>query len=110
MIGKPLVPSRLRNLSPAQRRLVELIQSINYGRIENILVRGGEPVLDPPPRVVREIKFSGTNDPRPERGLADFALKEQHRELFRVLDQLGDGVLAVLTVKAGLPFLAELAG
>jgi len=35
-------------LSPARRRLVELMQEINYGRIERLEVRDGEPVFDPP--------------------------------------------------------------
>jgi hypothetical protein len=34
-------------LSPARRRLVELMQEINYGRIERLEVRDGEPVFDP---------------------------------------------------------------
>lgn len=37
------------SLTPARRRLLELMQEINFGRIEGLAVRGGEPVLDPPP-------------------------------------------------------------
>ena len=39
-------------LTPARRRLVEAMQEINYGRIDRFEVRAGEPVFDPPPRVV----------------------------------------------------------
>jgi hypothetical protein len=38
-------------LTPARKRLIELMQEINYGRIESLMVRNGEPVFDPPPMV-----------------------------------------------------------
>ena len=110
MTGTPVPPGRLRDLSPERRRLVELMQAINFGRLEGLVVRRGQPVLEPRPAVVREVKFAGETGPRPEAGRPDFALKDQHRELFRVLDELGDGTVAVLTVKHGLPFHAELPG
>jgi len=92
------------SLSSSQRRLLELLQGLNFGRIEQLTVRGGQPVLEPPPRIVREHKFGGENGPRSERRLDDFTLKEQVLELFDELDRLGDGVIDVLTVKHGLPF------
>lgn len=97
------VPSKAA-LSPARRRLLELMQSIHFGRVENLVVRGGEPSFDPPPRVVREVKFGGDNGPRPELATGDFKLKAQVVELFRELDRLGDGTALVLEVKHGLPF------
>jgi hypothetical protein len=92
------------SLSPACRQLLELMQLVNFGRIEGLVVRAGDPVLDPIPRVVREVKFGGENGPRPERNAGNFALKEQVVELFRHLDLLGDGTAEVLEVKHGLPF------
>lgn len=94
-------------LSPDRRRLVELCQRLNFGRIEGLEVRGGEPVFDPQPRTVREFKFAGDNGPRPESRRADCALKDQVGDLMRLLDAVGDGVIETLTVKHGLPFLAE---
>jgi len=94
----------LASLPPSNERLLKLMQEINFGRIEQLRVRAGEPVLEPPPRVVREHKFGNQNGPRYERGLDDFVLKEQVVELFDELKRLGDGVVAVLTVKHGLPF------
>jgi hypothetical protein len=83
---------------------LELLQQVNFGRIEGLTVRGGEPVLDPPPRVVREVKFGGENGPRPEGSLGDFPLKAQAVELFRFFDRLRDGRILLLEVKHGLPF------
>jgi hypothetical protein len=101
------LPSK-HSLSAGRRKLLELFQQWNFARIEGLVVRGGEPVLDPLPFVVREYKFAGENGPRPESRLEDFLLKPQLLDLFRLLDRLGDGMIAVLTVKHGLPFSAEL--
>jgi len=92
------------DLPPAGARLVELMQGINYGHIDGLAVRCGGPVLDPPPHVVREVKFGGENGPRPEAAKEDFALKAQVRDLFAQLEALGDGVIRCLEVKHGLPF------
>ena len=91
-------------LSAPRKRLVEMMATLNFGRIERLAVRGGDPVLDPPPRTVREVKFGGENGPRPEAGAVDFLLKAQVVDLFRHLDGLADGTVEVLEVKHGLPF------
>jgi hypothetical protein len=92
------------SLSEPHRRLVELMQQVNFGRIERLVIADGKPLLDPPPRIVRDIKFGGENGPRPEVAIDDFALKVQVVELFRTLDDLCDGVIEVLEIKHGLPF------
>jgi hypothetical protein len=98
------------SLSQARRRLLELMQRMNFGRIEGLVVRGGEPVLAPLPRVVREHKFGGENGPRPERDAEDFLLKAQVVELCHFLDRFGDGTIALVEVKHGLPFKLEVVG
>jgi hypothetical protein len=77
------------SLSAARRRLVELMQRLNFGRIEGLAVADGDPVLDPPPHVVAEIKFGGENGPL---------------DLFEHMERLGIGKIEVLEVKHGLPF------
>jgi hypothetical protein len=101
------VAPSLKSLNPAQRRLVQLMQELNFGRIEELAVRGGSPSFDPAPRVVREIKFAAENGPRPERAANDFVLKAQVVDLFRQMRQIGDGVIESLSVKHGLPFAAD---
>lgn len=91
-------------LSEPRKRLVELMQHINFGRVEGLVVRNQQPVLDPPPTVIREVKFGAENGPRPELHLDDFTLKSQVVELLDALDDLCDGVIDVLEVKHGLPF------
>jgi len=92
------------DLCPARARLVEMMQRINFGRIERLAVRGGKPVFDPLPRVVREIKFGGDNGPRPESAKADFFLKSRVCGLFDQLEALGDGVILRIEIQRGLPF------
>jgi len=74
-------------LSPARRRLVELMQEVNYGRIENLEVCDGEPVFDPPPSVVRLYLFGRNNGPNAARGHDGFALKKKVVELLEVFDR-----------------------
>ena len=107
--GRRNHPQHLKSgLSASRRQLVELMQDINFGRLEELAIRGAEPVLDPPPAIVREIKFGGDNGPRPERRTDDFLLKSEVLELFGALDDLGDGVVNVLEIKHGLPFRMSL--
>jgi len=98
-----------RALSPVRRQLVSLFQRWNFARIEGLVVRNGEPVLHPLPRVVREHKFGNENGPRPESRLDDFALKPQLIDLFCMFDDLGDGTIDVVVIKHGLPFSCEVA-
>ena len=96
------------SLSPTQRRLLDLMLDINFGRIERLTVSGGEPVFDPPPKVVRKIKIGGDNGPRPERSERDFALRPKVREFFGHLTGLGTGTITRIEVQAGLPFSMEI--
>jgi len=92
------------HLSAGRRRLVELMQSIHYGRIEDLLVQGGEPIFTPAPRMVREIRF-GDHGPADRRVTsADFKLKTQVVDLLERLTQLGNGRVERIVVKHGLPF------
>jgi hypothetical protein len=91
------------SLSRGQSHLVELMQRINYGRIEGLVISRGEPVLEPAPRVVRKLKLGGKNAPRPEMGKDNFELKAEIVELFCLFEQIGDGLVRVLTVERGLP-------
>jgi len=93
-----------QDLTGAQRRIVRLMQRINFGRIEALAVKHGEPVFDPPPRIVRQVKFGADNGARPEAAKEDFALKAQVCDLFAELEGMSDGVIRSLEVKHGLPF------
>lgn len=95
--------------SKPRQRLIELLQRINYGLIEGLQVENGDPVFNPPPRVVRDLKLGGNadNSPRPELGRGNFKLKACVIELFDLLDELGDGLIPLIEVKGGLPFRVQ---
>ncbi len=97
------VPTK-SSLSEPRAELIGLMQRINFGCIEDLIVRQGEPVMDPMPRVIHQIKFQGENGPRPESVKADFALKAQVIDLFARLESIGDGVIRSLEIQRGLPF------
>ena len=71
-MAKPITSS---SLSEAQRRLVHLLQKVNFGKIEGLQIRSGDPVFEPPPRIVQKLKMGGDNGPRAEAELPDFWLK-----------------------------------
>ena len=97
-------PMTKASLSAPRRRLLETMQRLNFGRIEDLEIRGGDPVFSPAPRLVQDIKLGGENGPRPELANADFVLKTQVAEFFDHLSRLGDGSVESIEVKHGLPF------
>ncbi|HRQ76178.1 MAG TPA: hypothetical protein PK098_09700 [Phycisphaerales bacterium] len=103
----PLVTKR--HLSSNRARLIEKMQRLNFGQIANIPIRNGDPALDPFPKVTREVKFGGDNKSRPESELGDFTLKKQVQEFIEELDRVGNGMIEVLIIKHGLPFLMHVA-
>jgi hypothetical protein len=106
---RPLTPPISKSsLSRDEARLVELLQSINFGRIEALRVRGGSPVFAPGPRVVQTLKMGAQNGPREEVGLEDFWLKQPIIDLLQTVRDLRDGEILAIDVKHGLPFTVEI--
>lgn len=93
------------SLSTPQKRLLETMQRLNYGRIEGLPICGGQPVFSPAPRVIKDVKLGAPdNGTRSELQSTDFALKREHIELFENLRAIGDGTVECIEIKAGLPF------
>lgn len=101
-------PRTKSSLTPPQQQLVELMQQVNFGRIEQLQVRNGVPLFSPPPRVIRTLKLGADNAPRPEYEFDDFRLKRQTAELLTVIQQMGNGEVLVIDVRHGLPFSLEI--
>ena len=96
-------PLRLSELSPARQALVRLCQAINHGSIEDLEVRHSEPVFDPWPVTLRNVKLYADEEPRPELTLDDFALSDEIVRLLKRLDEMRCGTLRRIEVHAGLP-------
>jgi len=93
-----------KDLSESKKRLVEMMQFLNFGRFEGLIISDGEPVIDPPPRIVREMKFCAENGARTEVSKKDYVLKSQVREFIAQMETIGTGTIITLEVKHGLPF------
>jgi hypothetical protein len=83
------------------------MQRLNFGRIESLRIIEGEPVFDPPPRIVQKLKLGADNAPRPEAFLDDFWLKSPVVEMLKRMREVGEGTVLALEVKHGLPFSLE---
>ena len=92
-----------RQLSALQQTLVRLCQSINFGRIEDLEIRSGEPVFSPTPRVLVSVDLGTDDGGRPEQDLGEFGLPKEMVRLLDRLSELGHGTVALIEVRAGLP-------
>ncbi len=90
-------------LTAGLKRLVEWMQRIYFGRVEGLPVRCGQPVFDPPPRIVREIRLGGERGPHPMLNSEDFVLRSEVQQLFAEMERIGEGMILLIEVRYGLP-------
>jgi hypothetical protein len=78
------------HLSPARKRLLEIIDSLGFGVIDGLNIVDGEPCFDSPLKVFEDIKI-GCVTPAPQTlgSDRDFALKSRVVELFEHFDRIG---------------------
>ncbi|MBI3865536.1 MAG: hypothetical protein HY290_26990 [Planctomycetia bacterium] len=100
---------RLHDLSSNCAKLVHKMQQINFGYVEDLQIRNGEPDLDKPYTVRRKVKMTAARDgPRPKTfGSKNFVLKRKIIKLFDQLRQVGHGTISSLEIQHGLPFAIE---
>jgi len=98
---------RKSQLSEARRQLVEVCKTVNFGHLEGLTVKNGEPILDPPPRVVRELRFPGDNEARTELASTDFELKGEVAAFLADLTKLSTGTIELVEIRHGMPFRAR---
>jgi hypothetical protein len=99
--------TRFSDLNEPWSRLVRLMQSMNFGKIEQLGFDNGDPVMDGSFKKVSEYKIGGHNQPRTEIQKEDFALHSKVIELIALVKKLQKGNLRCLVIKHGLPFLME---
>ena len=89
------------SLSPRRRMLVWVGEVMPFGRVINLSVRNGEPVLDPLPRLVP----TGDDAPRRRHARASDGtlIRSQFVDLFRYMSFRRDFVIGELTYQNGLP-------
>jgi hypothetical protein len=94
---------RFSQLSAPRQALVRLCQSTNYGYIPDLSIKDKEPVLDPSPVLLVDIKLDSDERPRDEFNSADFVLCAEIIRLLTLLDQIENGKISRLEVRAGIP-------
>ena len=94
---------RFSKLSPARQVLVRLCQTINHGSIENLEVKDSEPIFDPLPVVLKDLKLDADEGPRPELTLTDFVVSSEVMRLLGLLDEMKCGTIRHVEVRAGIP-------
>ena len=85
------------------------MQKHQFGRIENMPVRDGKPVLDCNMKVVHVARLGSEHDRTKAVASNEFELKKQVRDLFEEMERLQDGTVIRLEFRHGLPFLLETA-
>jgi hypothetical protein len=98
----------LNGITYNRRRLIETMLEMNFGQIEGLHIKAGEPVFDPPPKIIREIVFGKENSVSPHLAKTNFVLKRHVIEMFEVMDGIGDGLIYALAVQNGLPVRMKL--
>ena len=100
MAAKPL---RFSELTPERQQLLRTCQQINFGYLENLLVRNKEPVFaDTPPSILVDIKLD--LDPVGIRSAAaDFELRAEFCRLMCLLDTLVNGRISKIEIRNGVP-------
>ena len=92
-------------LSPAQQRITKRMREMGFGKIRNLSIINGEPILKGATVTIRRkltkpeamFKFKG-----------DFELSTEHFELFRTINEIQNGIIACLEVQHGLPCHLEI--
>jgi hypothetical protein len=90
-------------LSAQRRMLVRLCQQTNYGSVRDLEVRERQPVFDPPPVVLMDLKLGGDDEPRAETDLGDFAICREVLQLLDRLDELVTVTIESIEIRAGIP-------
>ena len=94
---------RFSQISPARQALVRLCQAANFGEITHLRIKGSEPVFDPPPPVLLDVKLDSDEGGRPELQLTDFVLSREVCRLLERIDEIKDGKIERIAVHAGIP-------
>ena len=90
-------------LNPSQRRTVEIIEMLGFGRIDGLSIRNGQPCYDPPPQIHQEIKLGSEPEGRPNPSSGEFKLRREFENLFEQLGRLPDGRVDI-EIRHSMPF------
>ncbi len=85
------------------QRLFIGMQRINFGRIEGLEIKGGEPLFEPPPIVKEDLALEKEEFTSHHHNSTGFVLKKMQRRLWEWCQQAGDITIEKITVANGMP-------
>ena len=96
-------------LDAGDQKLLKLMQTIDYGRLEQFSICNGHVVATSTSRKVRSRKIgTRTTLHRQSRSDGDFLLTEKHMEFFQEIREIAEGFIKVIQIQAGLPVSFEI--
>lgn len=98
--------TKKRSLSPGRQRLIDLCRKHQFCRIEGFALCDGEPILEPPPRVLLTHKCRENARPRDYFESWNYTLTKEVVSIFRKFDEIRNATVVSLTVQDGLPMQA----
>lgn len=98
-----------RELKKSEQNVVKLFSTINFGRIENLIVENGLLKKTPSSKQISTQSCEhDDNEHSASRADGDFILKKQHEIFFERIHRLGNGTIRSITIRNGLPVSAEI--
>jgi hypothetical protein len=86
-----------------------MLGQIKYGRLENLQIRNGEPVLDDThPRIVCTVRFAAREAADPIPSTEELAAQPAVQDLMRFMDRMRDGTIVRIEVRQSSPVYAEI--
>jgi hypothetical protein len=82
------------------------MQRIRFGRFENLIVRNGQVVYDPPPNLIQVVRI-GAEPLAATPDSTDWSLTTHWVELISEFGRIRDGVISRLEFRHGMPVLME---
>jgi hypothetical protein len=95
------------DLTDSECLLLRIMMEHQFGRIENLPVQGGQPVLNRSVKVVRIARLGGESGGTTVPSTAEFELRQPVCDLFDELVRLRYGEIVRLEFRHGLPVLLE---
>jgi hypothetical protein len=98
-------PVRANPISSARQRLLKLLFKLNFGRVEQLPIVNGQPLLDAEGvRIIQDHKLPRDPEPRSNKIPDSHWDKAQVVDFCELLDQDPDVTILLLEVRHGTPF------
>ena len=95
------------SLAPEDRNILSLMKTIDYGRLEHLVIQDGHIARTKESRIVQSIRFDAKNTMRETD--KNFLLSEKHMKFLDDVRKIGNAVINTIQIQAGLPVSMEIA-